>query len=188
MPDSSDKQPGGEQRQEQKTPSQGRWKRGYDFVEHAVSVYLTGAMIIFLIGGMCIEVFLRWALNDSMIGLPEVVETLVVMMTFLALAEVQRVDSHIKMDVIIEKLKKRRIGKILRLFNSIAIAAICALIAYVLADYTILAYKAGHVTMNIFMPRWPTYFVSTVGTVFMLIRICVEMKNIIDGLKNWKEI
>lgn len=150
-------------------------KKVYELIEKLVSLYFTGALIICLIISMCIEVLIRWTLNISILGLPETVEMGIIVITFISLATVQKAHGHIKMDSIINQFKNRRAGRVMQFFNSLLSTMLFILITYILASFTLVAYKVGHVTMNIYLPRWPSYFLATLGSFMMSIRLIIQM-------------
>ena len=81
--------------------------RIFAITEEIISLYFTGIVIVILVVAMCVEIVLRFTLNKSLLGLPEVVELAVVAITFTGLALVQRDDSHIKMDTLITQYHAR---------------------------------------------------------------------------------
>ena len=146
-------------------------------IEEVISNYLTGAIIIGLIVAMCFEILLRWGFERSLIGLPETVEMLVVVATFISLAVAQRTESHIKMDALVERLKGKRAGFILIFINSIISIALFLFLGLLLGRYTIIAYQVGHKTMNIFVPRWPSYLFASLGSFIMVGRLVLQAKD-----------
>jgi TRAP-type C4-dicarboxylate transport system permease small subunit len=151
-------------------------RKAFYLIEQLISNWLTGAIIVGLIGAMCLEVTLRWVFERSLIGLPEIVEMLVVIITFTSLAVAQRNESHIKMSVLLEMLEGKRASFILSFINSIISIALFLFLALLLARYTIVAYEAGHKTMNIFIPRWPSYLLATLGSFIMTGRLAMQAK------------
>ena len=162
--------------------------RIFTITEEIISLYFTGTVIVILVVAMCVEIVLRFTLNKSLLGLPEVVELAVVAITFTGLALVQRDDSHIKMDTLITWLMKRRVGHVVKFLTALSIAALFVIVSWVLAQYTLVAYEVGHTTWNIYMPIWPVYLLVTLASIIMLIRLIVQMKDhLLHILKNSKE-
>ena len=149
----------------------------FDNIEKAIALYFTGILIVCLVVSMCIEVLLRFIFNDSLLGLPETVELAVVTITFTSLVLVQREDSNIKVDALISWLVGRKIGYVINFFTSLAIAALFAIIALVLVNYTITAIEVDHTTLNIFLPIWPVYVLVTLSSIIIVIRVLVQTKD-----------
>ena len=167
-----------------KSPDQGSFQKVFYIIEQLISNYLTGVLIIGLILSMCLEITLRWCFRESMVGLPETVEMFVVAATFTSLAIAQRTESHIKMDALLKKLEGRRSGNILKFINTIIVMALFVVLGIILCRYTIIAYQVGHVTMNIFLPRWPSYFFASLGSLIMLCRLAIQAKEQFKQIKN----
>jgi TRAP-type C4-dicarboxylate transport system permease small subunit len=155
------------------------WARAFDIAEKVISTYLSGILIVSLVAAMCVEILLRFTLNKSLLGLPEVVEVAVMVLTFTALAMVQRDDGHIKMAGIITWLMKRRAGQVVKFLTMLAVVTLFVLISWVLVDYTVEAYRVKHTTWNIYMPLWPAYIIVTLASIITLLRLVVQMKNLL---------
>jgi TRAP-type C4-dicarboxylate transport system permease small subunit len=151
-------------------------QKAFHVIEEVTSNYLTGTLIVVMVAAMCFEIVLRWGFQRSLIGLPETVEMFVVVATFISLGVAQRTQTHIRMDAVLERLKGQRSGYILAFINSIISMALFLFLGLLLLKYTIIAFKVGHKTMNIFLPRWPSYALATLGSFIMLFRLTVQAK------------
>jgi TRAP-type C4-dicarboxylate transport system permease small subunit len=156
-------------------------------IERIISTYLTGFIIVGVVTAVCYELSLRLFLNRSITGLPEVAELMVVVITFTALASLQKENAHITMDTISNRLIRTKAGPFLRLFHSLLSVVLFIFIFYVLISITVEAHELGHTTMSIFMPIWPVFVFVSLGSLVMLIRLCVQMKegiqDLIEGVK-----
>ena len=150
-------------------------------LETAVSVYLVGFLIVSLVSAMCIEVLRRWILGKSFIGLMELSELLAVVIAFTSLSCVQKADAHIKMELLSDRLAKRRAGRMVNSLNALAQVALFALITYVLGLYTLKAYQVGHTTPNVCLLIWPFFLTATLGSFVMLVRVGLGMKGKVFG-------
>lgn len=151
--------------------------RGFEFIEKVLSLYLAGVLIVCLVVSMCVEIVLRFAFNDSLLGLTACVELAVITITFTSLALVQKEDEHIKVDALLSWLMGRKVGYIINFLTSLAIVALFISIAWVLAKYAIVAYKVGHTTWNIYLPIWPVYALASVSTTIIVVRVFVQTKD-----------
>jgi len=162
-------------------------KRLFEIIENVVSAYLTALIIAGLSISMCIEVVQRWIFNRSFVGLPEVLEIIAVVITFTALSTVQRSDAHVAMRTILDKLMQGRAGPIICFINALGVFALFIFISFVLSVFTYQAYKVGHTTTNIFMPIWPGFFIATMGSILMIIRVGIQMKGALMLMKKKAE-
>jgi TRAP-type C4-dicarboxylate transport system permease small subunit len=155
-------------------------ERAYNRAEYAISTYFTGLVVIGLILTIIYELCIRVVINKSLIGLPEVAELLVVIITFTTLATVQRENAHITMDTILIMLMKRgRIGLVVEAFNTLAAIGLFIFIFYTLGQYDLQAYQSRYSTQTIYMPVWPIYFVATLGSLLMIFRLGIQLKDLL---------
>jgi TRAP-type C4-dicarboxylate transport system permease small subunit len=158
-------------------------ERAYNRVEYAISTYFTGLVVIGLILTIIYELSIRVVINKSLIGLPEVAELLVVIITFTTLATVQRENAHITMDTILIMLMKRgRIGIVVKAFNTLAAIALFIFIFYVLGQYDLHAYQSRYSTQTIYLPVWPIYLIATLGALLMVFRLGIQLRYLLYNI------
>ncbi len=66
---------------------------------------LAGIMLVFIMLSVCLEVVLRTFFNSSMIWVTEVTEVMLLYITFFGSAWVLREGGHVKVDIILTRLK-----------------------------------------------------------------------------------
>lgn len=148
----------------------------YDFVERLFILYIPGILLVFMCLFVAAEVLFRLIVNYSFLGVIDLVEQIVVMVTFLSLGGVQRERSHITVDVLPNKLSSRRAGLILDcIFLALSILVMGVLL--VMASwYWIVSFKGRALLMALVWPKWPFMLAMPLGIFFMLLRLVIQFR------------
>lgn len=147
----------------------------YDFLEGGVTFYILGAIIVFICIMITAEIVTRFIFNYSFMGLMDVVEQGVVLVTYLSLGLTQRKRDHIYVDLLPNMLKGRRSGLILDAFLlSLGVLVTAALLG-VSIWYFFRAYRGGGTTLTIFLPKWPFVLAMPIGLLFYLLRQLIQL-------------
>ena len=151
-------------------------RRFYDFIEGGVTFYILGAIIVFICIFITAEVLARLILNHSFMGLVDIVEQGVVLITYLSLGLVQRERGHIFVDLIPERLEHRRSGPVLDCFLLALGILITALLMGESIWFWLKSCRDGGTTMTVFLPKWPFVLAMPVGFFFYLMRQVIQFK------------
>lgn len=89
----------------------------FDAVMKAMT-FLAGLMLVFIMLTVCLEVILRYFLNRPQIWVTEVTECLLLYITFLGSAWLLQQEGHVKVDIILNRLKPRMVA-LLGIFSSL---------------------------------------------------------------------
>ena len=74
-----------------------------------IMTYLAGILLVFIMLSVCLEVILRSFFNRPQIWVTEVTECLLLYITFLGTAWLLREEGHVKVDIILDRLKPKTI-------------------------------------------------------------------------------
>lgn len=148
--------------------------RIYDFLEGGVTFYILGAAIVFICVFITVEIVARFIFNYSFMGLIDVVEQGVVLVTYLSLGLTQRQRGHIFVDLLPNKLSGRRSGFLLDAFMLALGILITAALLGASIWYFVKAYKGGGTTLTIFLPKWPFVLAMPIGLLFYLLRQIIQ--------------
>lgn len=91
-------------------------------------IFLAGLLLVFIMLSVCLEVIMRYFLNRPQVWVTEVIECLLLYITFLGSAWLLREEGHIRVDVVINRVGRRTgalfgiIGSIIGLFVSLTLA------------------------------------------------------------------
>jgi C4-dicarboxylate transporter DctQ subunit len=75
-----------------------------------IMTYLAGILLIFIMLSVCLEVVLRSFFNRPQIWVTEVTECLLLYITFLGTAWLLREEGHVKVDIILDRLKPKTVA------------------------------------------------------------------------------
>ncbi len=126
---------------------------------------------------MCAEVLSRKFLGRPLPGVIDWIEVLMVTFAFLGASYCQRVGGHVRMDLLVGRLRGHK--RVLWTFEALAIAVglfYIATIAY--RSFTqdfMWAYTLGDSTMDIYLPVWPSKLVVSVALSLLSIRLAVNL-------------
>jgi TRAP-type C4-dicarboxylate transport system permease small subunit len=148
--------------------------RVHAFAERVSSLYVPGFLLVFMCLFITTEILARLTFNYSFIGVIDLAEQAVVMLTYLAIAGVQRRRGHITMDLLPNKLSSRRAGPILdSIFLAIGIATMIVLLIMVYFYWVeVIAEKDQLPTLV--WPKWPFVIAMPLGIFFMLLRLVIQ--------------
>lgn len=151
---------------------------GYDFIERLIIVYIPGVLLVFMCLSVAAEVLFRLIVNYSFVGIIDLVDQTVVMVTFLSLAVVQRERGHIAVDFLRNKLRSRRADLDLildRIFLALSILIMGVLLAMA-SWYWIVSFNGRALLMALRWPKWPFILAMPLGIFFMLLRLVIQFR------------
>ena len=132
---------------------------------------MPGVLIVFLMIIMCTEICLRWLFNTSMQGVVEIVESAMVIITFASLAGIQREKGHVMMNLLIDKLSKKKIGVVIEILTYIYILVMCAFLLYPFTLAAIRFKLDNEITEYMSIPLWIVAIFMPIGLLLMCIRL-----------------
>jgi C4-dicarboxylate transporter DctQ subunit len=80
-------------------------------------IFLAGVILVFIMLSVCMEVVLRYFLNRPQMWVTEVTEVLLLYITFLGTTWLLRQEGHVKVDIILNRLKPKTLA-LLGIFSS----------------------------------------------------------------------
>ena len=134
--------------------------------------------IIILMFFTACEILGRYIFNQPIPGYVENTELIMAAIVFLGIGFNQRVGAHIRMDIVINKIK----GRFYHITESLSL--LVGLIAYgIICVYsfqvTVEAYQFGDVTEYLYTPTWPSKLCVPIGSFFLCARLIIQIiKNI----------
>jgi C4-dicarboxylate transporter DctQ subunit len=120
------------------------------------------------------EIIARYVFTSPIPGYVEDVELIMAAIVFLGIGYTQRVGAHIRMDMVITRIKGR--------FYHIA-EALCLLLALIgfgiicvsSFNFTLDAYQLGDVTEYLYTPTWPSKLCVPLGSFFLCTRFIIQI-------------
>lgn len=140
--------------------------------DHVVNgmIFLAGLILVFIMLSVCLEVILRYFLNRPQVWVTEVTEVLLLYITFLGTTWLLRQEGHVKVDILLNRLKPRILA-LLGIFSS----AIGILVSITL---TVSGFKLtwDYVQRGIYTPTameipvWIIIVIIPVGSLMLLVQ------------------
>ncbi|MEM7255308.1 MAG: TRAP transporter small permease [Pseudomonadota bacterium] len=145
-----------------------RIDRGYHAIETGLN-YVAAAFLFSLMALACAEVFMRKVFNSPIHGQADLVEIMIPTMGFFGLAYCQRLSGHVRMELLIHRLKGRALWIFEFLGNLATILIVLAMIWGTWRNF-LNAYEIGDSTMDAQIAVWPPKLIITLGFCLLLIR------------------
>jgi len=145
--------------------------KGVSSFEDLFSYYMPGVLIVILMILMCAEICLRWVFRTSLMGVVEMVEVSMVVITFASLAGIQRDKGHVRMNLLIDRLSGKRIGALIEALNPLFIFAMCAILFYPFVRAVIRFKQFNETTEYFLIPLWLVGIFMPLGLLVLCIRL-----------------
>lgn len=132
-----------------------------------------------------LSVILRYFLDSPLPWAIELSEYLQVAMIFLGTAWVLKVEGHVTMDLLINRLKPKT-QALLKTITSFVCAIACVVLVWYGAQVTLEYYLAGyHYYTELSPPKYPMYLLLTLGSFLLFIQF---IRRTSGFLKNWRAL
>ena len=128
-------------------------------------------MAVMLIG--VFQVFGRKLINLPVPGYVDVIEMIMSIFAFVAIAYCQRLGGHVRMEIILVRLKGRLLY-FFEIFGTLVAIIIVAILAYFGYEHFQRAYDIGDSTIDIEIPIWPSKLLVPFAFGFLLVRLVIQ--------------
>lgn len=135
--------------------------------------YVAGGLILALMALGVIQIILRTIFSAPLFGYIDLVELSMVGFAVLAIAFVQRVGGHVRMELLIQQLHGRALWFTELLGCGLAIFIVSVLIPYSYAHFW-RAFEFGDSTIDLELATWPAKLVVPVALALLLIRLVIQ--------------
>jgi len=136
--------------------------------------YVSLVIITFLMFLTTGEVICRYFFNYPIPGHHEIVELCVPAIAFFGMAHLQRLEGHIRVDVLIDRLKGRSRYLTEALLNLLCLTILVFIAIATFKNTLQAAFYIGEVTENLLIPTWPFRFSITLGSTALCIRFIIQ--------------
>ena len=147
--------------------------KGNAYIETVLNV--TGVIfIVILMLFTASEIIARYVFTWPIPGYVEDVELIMAAIVFLGIGYTQRVGAHIRMDMVITRLKGRfyHIAEALALLLALIGFGIICISSF---HFTLDAYQVGDVTEYLYTPTWPSKLCVPLGSFFLCTRFIIQI-------------
>ncbi|NKC11392.1 MAG: TRAP transporter small permease subunit [Gammaproteobacteria bacterium] len=136
---------------------------------------LTAALVI--LGVMLIGVFQvvgRKLFNFPVPGYVDVIEMVMTIFAFLSISYTQRLGGHVRMEIILGRLKGRVLYFLEVMGTALAIGIVVVLL-YFGYEHFLRAWHIGDSTIDIEIPIWPSKLLVPIAFSFLVIRLAIQL-------------
>ena len=146
--------------------------RGYHMIEKTLN-YVAAAFLFSLMLLGCAEVLMRKLCNPPIHGQADLVEIMIPTMGFFGLAYCQRLAGHVRMELLIHRLKGRALW-IFEFCGNLATLAIVAVMIFGTWQNFLNAWVLGDSSMDAQIPVWPPKLIIVLGFCLLFIRCAIS--------------
>ena len=137
-------------------------------------VFIGGLTILGLIFLATCNSLGRWIFNQPVMGYVDIIEQAIVFFAILGISYVQRIGGHIRMDMVIGRLRG------LPLWYSEFFTTLCMLILTTLLTYGsylhfLRAFQIGDSSLDIELPTWPAKLVVPFALMILSLRLLLQL-------------
>jgi len=146
-----------------------------------LGMWVSGAFLAFTVFSITLDVFMRYYLNMPMVWLTEIIETMMLYITFLGGAWVAKEQGHVTVDILVAHLPRRNQRRFAILSSLICIFVCAVLVIFgVRVGYDFYVRDVHGMTV-MELPMYPMIFVIPVGALMMLCQFVAQL------LTAWKD-
>ena len=147
--------------------------RGYQRIENGLNLFAAG-FIFFLMFLAAAQVLSRKLLNIPIPGYIDYAEQSMAIFAFLGVAYCQRLGGHVRMELVLDKLKRGRALWIAEAITTLAALLIIVLLARYSFDHFLRAWNNGDSTIDINLPVWPSKLLVSIALGILSIRLLIQ--------------
>lgn len=152
------------------------WLSYLDRYFHQFEAFLTliGGIVIFLLVFLATtNVLGRWFFALPISGYVDWVEQAMAFFAFLGLAYTQRSGGHIRMDIVVTRLRGRWLW-LTELLSTLLMLTVTLILIYGSYLHFLRAYQIGDSSLDINLPTWPAKLVVPVALTLLAIRLLLQ--------------
>lgn len=152
--------------------------RIYSRLEDALNLFAAG-FIFFLMLLATVQVVSRKLLNLPIPGYIDYAEQSIAIFAFLGIAYCQRLGGHVRMELLLDKLKRGRTLWLAEAITTLAAFIIVVLLARYSFDHFLRAWQIGDSTIDINLPVWPSKLLVSVALAIVAGRLLIQLAGFI---------
>ncbi|RMF19445.1 MAG: TRAP transporter small permease [Gammaproteobacteria bacterium] len=135
---------------------------------------MSGLIIFALVLFATVNILGRWLFDRPLNGYVDWVEQAMAFIAFLGLSYTQRLGGHIRMDILIGRLKGRALWSV-ELLNTVLMLLITLVLIYGTSLHFWRAWSLGDSSLDIQLPTWPAKLVVPVAFTVLALRLILQI-------------
>lgn len=151
--------------------------KGVDEAFFQVEKFLNFIAALVILGIMFIgtyQVFGRKLLNVPVPGYVDWIEMIMTVFAFVAISYTQRLGGHVRMEIILGRLKGR-VLYFLEIFGTLCAIFVVSVLAYYGYEHFLRAFEIGDSTIDIELPVWPSKLLVPFAFGILLVRLFIQL-------------
>lgn len=145
--------------------------------------FLGGVVIFLIVMISTVNILGRWLFSMPVNGYIDWIEQFMAFFAFLGIAYTQREGGHIRMDMLVSRLKGR-FFYVTELFTTTIILFLTLVLIYGSSLHFLRAYNLGDTSLDIDLPTWPAKLIVPVALTFLALRLIIQIWAYIRAIKN----
>jgi len=145
--------------------------------------FLGGIVIFLVVMISTVNILGRWLFSFPVDGYIDWIEQFMAFFAFLGIAFTQREGGHIRMDLLVSKLKGRFLWSV-ELFTTFLMLFITVILIYGSYLHFLRAYTFGDTSLDIDLAVWPAKLIVPVALSLLAIRLIMQMLFFIRAIIN----
>lgn len=139
------------------------------FLALIASLVIMGIMLIGVF-----QVFGRKLIDLPVPGYVDVIEMLMTIFAFICISYTQRLGGHVRMEIILVRLKGRLLYA-LEVFGTLVAIAVVVILMYFAYEHFLRAWQIGDSTIDIQLPIWPSKLLVPFAFLLLTIRLVIQL-------------
>ena len=145
-------------------------------------VYLACGLLVFALTAVSVEIIFRYFLNRPSIWVAEITEYILLYITFLGTAWLLRREGHVKIDLLLSRLKPKTQAWF-NIIISVIGAIMCLLLVWYSARETLVFFQRGVLTPTVLaLPKAPIILIIPIGSFLLFIQFLRRAQGYWRGL------
>ena len=120
------------------------------------------------------QVFGRKLINFPVPGYVDVIEFVMTVFAFISIAYTQRLGGHVRMEIILKRLRGRALW-IVEFLGTLTIIGIVAILAWFAYEHFLRAWTIGDSSIDIQIPIWPSKLLVPLAFAVLLVRLFIQL-------------
>lgn len=146
--------------------------RFFAAIENAMNLFAAGSIFVLMVLA-AVQVLSRKLLNLPIPGYIDIAEQSIAIFAFMGAAYCQRLGGHVRMELLLDKLKRRWLW-IAETLTSAAATIIIAVLSYYSFQHFLRAWQIGDSTIDINLPVWPSKLMVSIALTFLTVRLLIQ--------------
>jgi TRAP-type C4-dicarboxylate transport system permease small subunit len=139
-------------------------------ISHIVGQSVTMIMLLLITA----DVIMRYVFNDPIGGVLELTKLMMVVLVFLSFAYVELKDAHVRVDLVISRLKPK-VRACIECFNAFLSIFVFAIIAWQSIPRALYMIQKGDITGYLHIPEGPFFFFITFGCLLICFQLIFRL-------------